>query len=91
MATPRRTCLGCGRPLSLLARPDQRSCSARCRLIAFRARRATGRPPASDLAQLAGRLEPHLSEVALVTGVASAAQQSWQAAAFLLERQYPER
>ena len=46
MATPRRSCLGCGRPLSLLARPDRLHCSARCRLIAFRARLQGGSPRA---------------------------------------------
>ena len=91
VATPRRTCLGCGRLLGLLARPDQLHCSARCRLIAFRACRAAARPPAPDLAQLTAALDPHVAEPVLVASVAVAARESWQAAAWLLERGHPER
>src|SRR4051812_4837896 len=82
-----RTCRGCGRPLSLLARPDQLHCSARCRLLAFRARQTL--PP--DLAQLAAALPPHVAVLVLVAGVAAAASDDWTAAAWLLERQPPER
>ena len=87
-----RCCQACGRPLPLLARPDRTHCDATCRQRHRRLRlRALPPSPAPDLDQLSAALEPHLTEVALVTGVAAAARTDWRAAAFLLEQRHPSR
>lgn len=84
-----RRCGHCGAVLAASSRADRTFCSTACRVAAHRLRRTP--PPPPDLAQLTETVQPALAEVALVHGEAAAAAEDWTAAAWLLERQYPER
>jgi hypothetical protein len=90
-------CEQCGDPLPALARRNRRYCDARCRRRAFEERRAPAGPelapvvPISDHEHVQELLARVLAEERLIAQVAAAAKTNWRAAAFLLERHYPER
>jgi hypothetical protein len=87
-------CAGCGQPLAGQGRSDRRYCSPRCRKRALRRRRAEATPelPAPALAlDRDAILEEALAEPRLLVQIARAAQTQWRAAAWLLERRYPQR
>jgi hypothetical protein len=90
-------CEACGDPLPALSRRNRRYCDARCRRRAFEARHVPAQPelapvvPISEEAQVRELLARVLAEERLVAHVAAAAKTNWRAAAFLLERRYPER
>jgi hypothetical protein len=89
-----RRCGNCDRTLS--GRVDKRFCSDRCRVTAHRARRTA---PAVEPQALPPELEQALArateETRLLARVAAHAHAgkptSWRAAAWILERRYPER
>jgi hypothetical protein len=91
-------CEACGDELPAFSRRDRRYCDARCRRRAFEERHAPAAPelapvvPLSEdeqqVQELLGRV---LREERLVGLVAAGAKSNWRAAAFLLERRYPER
>jgi hypothetical protein len=92
-----RLCQGCGLPLPSLARPNRHHHDERCRALAYRRRRAE-RPSSAIGDTLPGLtaeqqavLDSATSEVRLVALVAQQARTTWRAAAWLLERQFPER
>jgi hypothetical protein len=91
IAAPPRRCRSCGALLASTSRPDRRYCSASCRVTAYRQREAEPGMTASELDRLVAMLDAPKAEVALVAGISVAAAGSWQAAAWLLERQHPER
>jgi hypothetical protein len=85
-----RYCLACGRPLPLHRRADARYCSTRCRVLAHRRRHGSGFTPA-DLDRLAEAAGP-IAEPLLVAAVQAAVLRgSWQAAAWVLSRRWPQR
>lgn len=83
-----RRCENCARTLGP-SRADRRFCATACRVSAHRARRR----PASGLDLRKLDLDEHLAraEAGIVASIARAAEADWQAAAFLLERRFPER
>ena len=86
-----RQCLGCGRDLPVLARGDRRYHDATCRQRAARERdRVSDQRLVADddLQQVLMRA---LDEPRLVAYIATQARSQWRAAAWLLERRYPER
>jgi hypothetical protein len=60
-------------------------------MAAHRARQAAKRLAPAELERLVERLPPTAAESALVSGIAQAARADWKAAAFILERRWPER
>jgi hypothetical protein len=90
-------CAACGDELSAFSRSDRRYCDARCRRRAYRERHAPAGPELApvaritDDAQAEELLQRVLDERRLVALVAAGAKSNWRAAAFLLERRYPER
>jgi hypothetical protein len=94
-------CEHCGDPLPAFSRRNRRFCDARCRRRAFEQRHGTVTAPAvpelapvvpiHDEAHVRELLARVLAEERLVAHVAAAAKTNWRAAAFLLERHYPER
>jgi hypothetical protein len=60
-------------------------------MAAHRARQAAKRLAPEELERLAETVPPAAAESALVTGIAQAARADWKAAAFILERRWPER
>jgi hypothetical protein len=87
MLQPRR-CEGCDAELPLLSRPDRRFCNATCRSRGSRRRRFPGR---ERFAELVSALDPHVGEPVLVAEIRIAARSDWRAAAWYLERAFPER
>src|SRR6478752_1613796 len=91
-----RRCEGCGEPLNS-GRPDRRHHNDTCRQRALRRRRREREAAAADRAvdglrpEQTAALEAAIAEPRLVALVAREAPANWRAAAFLLERQYPER
>jgi hypothetical protein len=89
-------CENCGEPLPALSGRNKRYCDARCRRRAFE-QRHRGEPELapvvqiSDDAQAQELLARVIAEPRLVGLVAVAAKTNWRAAAFILERHYPER
>jgi predicted nucleic acid-binding Zn ribbon protein len=81
-----RRCEQCGKRIS--GRADRRYCDAACRRAAHRERQRAARAalvvelPVSTYA---------IHEQTLVQGIAQAAAENWRAAAWLLERRWPER
>ena len=88
---PPRRCLSCGALLTSTSRPDRRYCTTACRMAAHRARHAAERLRPIELDRLVALLDAPKAEVALVAGISVAAAESWQAAAWLLSRHWPER
>jgi hypothetical protein len=86
---PPRRCRGCGALLASTSRRDRVYCSSGCRVADHRRRHAP--PSPADLARLADDLPPAVAESALVAGLRDAARLDWKAAAWLLERRWPER
>jgi hypothetical protein len=100
-------CDYCGEPLPAPSRRNKRYCDARCRRRAFEERRAPDLEPVAPLAteavgpvpairiaddrQAEELLARVIAEPRLVALVAAASKTNWRAAAFLLERHYPER
>jgi hypothetical protein len=80
-----RRCPSCGSVLASTSRPDRVFCSATCRSAAYRARQAAESLAPAELARLADALPP------AVAGITQAARVDWRAAAWLLERRWPER
>lgn len=88
-----RPCEGCGQPLGP-SRPNRRHHDARCRKAAYLRRqheRKTTEPVMAPGLDREAVLEEATSEARLLIYVAQAARSSWRAAAWLLERRYPER
>ena len=85
-----RTCTVCGDRLPFSSRSDRRTCSGRCRTIAYRQRQHGGKVSTALLDRLVEAGGP-ISEVALLRGIEAAARENWEAAAFILERRYPQR
>jgi hypothetical protein len=96
-----RLCEGCGKPLPLSARADRRYHEP-CRAAAYRQRKRERR--AAERVAMERAVVEHagpdypevlaaaIAEPRLVVLMAHAARQgSWRAAAWLLERQFPER
>jgi hypothetical protein len=93
-------CEACGDELPATARRNRRYCDARCRRRAYEERHAATvaelEPvsPVGDitsdehLQELLGRV---IAEERLVALVAAGAKSNWRAAAWILERRYPER
>jgi hypothetical protein len=86
-----RRCRGCGAVLASTSRPDRAYCTTACRMAAYRRRQVADRLPPAELARLANELPPAIAESELLTGLAAAARADWRAAAWLLERRWPER
>lgn len=102
-----RLCLGCGQPLDGEGRADRRYHDMSCRKAAYRRRQREARAASPDEVGLGGitpqtsaapPLDPEavvaqaLGETNLLIPVVRAARNgSWRAAAWLLERKYPER
>ena len=93
-----RTCATCGEELPALARSNRRYCDDRCRRRAHERRhRPQVEPelapvvPIADDARLVEAVERATDETRLVAIVAAEARRSWRAAAWVLERRYPER
>jgi hypothetical protein len=93
-----RVCEGCGEPLAPLARANQRHHGQACRARAYRRRRGHADPAQGVLAaslsiDQAAVLDAATSEGRLVALIAHAAARpgGWRAAAWMLERRYPER
>jgi hypothetical protein len=89
-------CDGCGERLEGRARSDRRYHDARCRKVAFERRQRERQAPEPTRPEPAhvdreAVLERALAEDRLVTLLATAARSNWRAAAFLLERRYPQR
>jgi hypothetical protein len=92
-----RTCEACGEELPALARRNRRYCDDRCRRRAYEEHHAPTAPelapvlPIGDDERTREALARVLAEPRLIAQVAAAARTQWRAAAFLLERRYPER
>jgi predicted mannosyl-3-phosphoglycerate phosphatase (HAD superfamily) len=88
-----RRCEHCGTVLATTSRPDRQYCSASCRSAAYAARRRANAPRVTQLtAELEQVLARATEEPRLVAVIAAvAAKGNWRAAAWLLERRYPER
>jgi hypothetical protein len=90
-------CEACGDELPALARRNQRFCDAACRRRAYEERHAPTAPELAPVLSLGDDqhtrevLDRVLAEPRLIAQVAAAARTQWRAAAFLLERRYPER
>jgi hypothetical protein len=93
-------CESCGDELPTLARRNRRYCDARCRRRAFEERHAPDAPELAPVVPFAAITEDEhvqellarvLAEERLVAQVAAGAKTNWRAAAWLLERRYPER
>jgi hypothetical protein len=85
---PRR-CLGCGALLASTSRSDRKFCGVACRVADHRRRHAG--PSPAELAGLADELPAAVAESTLVAGLRDAARLDWKAAAWLLERRWPQR
>jgi hypothetical protein len=101
------TCEACGSELSPLARSNRKYCSSACRRRAFRERRAEsatrgrsggGEPelaavvPIADQVTLQEAVERAINETRLIGLIAAeSGKGNWRAAAWILERAYPER
>ena len=83
-------CLACGRPLTPYSRADARYCSTRCRVLAHRRRHGSGFTP-SDLDRLAGSAGPIAEPLLLAAVQAAVLRGSWEAAAWVLSRRWPQR
>jgi predicted nucleic acid-binding Zn ribbon protein len=81
-----RRCEQCGNALPARSRRDRRFCSDRCRMSAYSARQ---RAAVATVVTLPPSEE--LREHELVRAVARAADANWRAAAWLLERKWPDR
>jgi hypothetical protein len=91
----------CHALLASTSRPDRRYCSDSCRQLAYQRRRGPASRPSSidrrrdrdraTLIELERVLASHLEEPHLVALIAKAARSQWRAAAWILERRYPER
>jgi hypothetical protein len=90
VATDERVCDDCGVALPVPSSPKRRYCSNACRQRARRRRQLGERVADLIVDGLPDDLEL-LSEPRLVRMVALAGQTEWRAAAWLLERLYPER
>jgi hypothetical protein len=91
-------CLGCGEPLQGSGRSDRRHHNAQCRKRAFLRRQAEQQAPEqlrvpepAPSLDAAALIEEALAEHRLLVYVARQAQTNWRAAAWLLERRYPQR
>jgi predicted nucleic acid-binding Zn ribbon protein len=83
-------CKHCGAAIG--GRSDRRFCDPACRVAAHRERhRVSARARRLRLVERVDAAEPHIAEVALAFGITEAAREDWRAAAWLLERQFPER
>jgi hypothetical protein len=60
-------------------------------MAAHRRRHATPQLSRTDFDRLAAAVDPHVAEPALVVGIAVTASRDWKAAAWLLERRFPQR
>src|SRR5690349_342190 len=93
--TIRRVCEGCGLPLPAGSRPNRRHHDGACRVRALRARRRAAQARAADALvpgltpELAAALERAVAEPRLVADLART--DDWRAAAWMLEREFPER
>jgi hypothetical protein len=81
-----RRCRNCDAVLNG-GRRDRRYCDATCRRAAHRERERAARAALVVSLPLSAELREH----ELVQAIARAAEQNWRAAAWLLERRYPER
>lgn len=93
-----RLCEGCGQPLLGAARADRRYHGMSCRKLGFRRRQHEREATDSEVATYVPSLDPNAvleeatSEPRLLICIAKAAAQgNWRAAAWVLERRYPER
>lgn len=76
--------------MTAYSRNDARYCSTRCRVVAHRRRHGSGYTP-SDLVCLAAVAGP-IAEPLLLAAVQAAVQRgSWEAAAWVLSRRWPQR
>jgi endogenous inhibitor of DNA gyrase (YacG/DUF329 family) len=98
-AVAERRCEACGGRLASTSRRDRRFCSARCRQLAYDRRSRALRtetqtiPVSQPDEQLLRRaLEAATQEERLLAQIAAAANRgAWRAAAWILERRFPER
>jgi hypothetical protein len=92
-----RRCVACAAPLPTTGRRDRRYCGGACRAAASTRRRRHGAVDIDGTAaaippELQQALDSALAEPRLVALVAAAAGKGqWRAAAWMLERRYPER
>lgn len=90
-------CEACGDELPALARRNRRCCDARCRRRAYEERHAPAAPELATVVPIGNEqhvqelLARVLAEERLVAQVAAGAKTQWRAAAWILERRYPER
>jgi hypothetical protein len=93
MGTGRR-CKSCEARLPGLARLDRFYCSAACRQSAYERRRGprrTGVVTSTEQTEIARVLAVATREERLLALVAHASKTNWRAAAWILERRWPER
>jgi hypothetical protein len=87
-----RRCENCQRILGP-SRSDRRFCSTACRVAAYRRRQQPAAPPEPQ--PLSPEMERVLAEATreerLLALVAHAARTNWRAAAWILDRRWPER
>ena len=93
-----RRCEACSEPLPALARSNRRYCDAACRRRAHERRHQPPIEPElapvvpiTETNGLTEAVERATEETRLVAIVAAEARRSWRAAAWVLERRYPER
>jgi hypothetical protein len=94
-----RLCEGCGKPLPASARPNRHHHSHACQKRAYRRRQREREAAAAERAVGSFGLRPEqeaalaaaTSEPRLLALVAREAPTNWRAAAWMLERRYPER
>ncbi len=90
-------CEGCRTPLGALARSNKRFCSGACKARTYRRRRRERpAPPVTDAIpglndEQMRVLEDAVAEPRLVALIARAATKEWRAAAWILERRFPQR